>query len=156
MAWMVWTGLCRREGANADIAGWERFAVRKGFGAVEWCDRLCDFGSVELERGWTFGGFNGHFLVTDFDAHRLGCFVVARMFQEAGGVNVGAHEQFTKNEFVGGLRCPAVIMLQRWSGQLKAVGGAGRWTAVELDGQMTFISAHLLDKEKKLRDFEAI
>ena len=42
------------------------------------------FDSVELERGWTVRGFNGHFLFADFDAHRFGRFVVARMFQKAG------------------------------------------------------------------------
>ena len=89
-------------------------------------------------------------MLTDWDV-----LLLQECFRKLDGVNVGAHEQFTKSELVGGLRCPAVIMLQRWSGQSKAVGGAGRWTAVELDGQMTFNSAHLPDKEKKLRDFEA-
>ena len=84
MTWMVWMGLCRRGGANADNAGWERFVVWKGFGSVEWCDRPCDFESVGLKRGWTVEGLHGHFLVADFDAHRVGCFVVARIFQEAG------------------------------------------------------------------------
>ena len=35
----------------------------------------------------------------------------------------------------------------------KAFGGASRWTAVELDGQTTIISAHLLHKGKKLGRF---
>ena len=48
----------------------------------------------------------------------------------------------------GGLRCPAVIVHQGWSGQTNAVGVAIRWTAVDVDGQMTFISAHLLTKER--------
>ena len=51
------------------ISDWERFAIPKVFGPVEWCDRPCDFDSVELERGWTVGGSNRHFLVVDFDAH---------------------------------------------------------------------------------------
>ena len=55
-----------------------------------------------------------------------------------------------------GLRCPAVIMHQRWSGQSKAVGGASRWTAVEPDGQMTISSAHVPHKGKILGDFEAV
>ena len=33
--------------------------------------------------------------------------------------------------------------------------GAARWTAVELDGQLTLISAHLPHKGKKLGKFEA-
>ena len=71
-------------------------------------------------------------------------------FRKLDGVNVGAHELFTPSELVEGLRCPAVIMHQRWSGPSKTVGGASRWTAVELDGQMTIISAHLPHRGKKL------
>ena len=66
-------GLCRRESANADTASNIRLGTICGserFGPVEWCHRPCDFESVELERGWT-GGFNGHFLVADFDASRV-------------------------------------------------------------------------------------
>ena len=55
------------------IYEWERFAVRKGrSGSVGWCDRPCEFESVELERGWIVGGVNRHFLVADIDAHRSG------------------------------------------------------------------------------------
>ena len=75
-------------------------------------------------------------------------------FRKLDGVNVGAHELFTPCELLEGLRCPAVIMHQRWSGQRKAVGGASMWIAVELDGQMTIISAHLPHKGKKLWDFK--
>ena len=41
-------------------------------------------------------------------------------------------------------------------GRAKAVGGASRWTAVELDGDMTVISAHVPHKGMKLGDFEAV
>ena len=83
--------LCRREGANADIASNVRLGTNlpfgKGSGLSEWCDRPCDFESVERERGWTVGGFNGHVPVADFDAHiRLGCFVLARMIQKTGWI----------------------------------------------------------------------
>ena len=49
-------------------------------------------------------------------------------------------------------------------GQLSSIGngkdnrrllGAARWTAVELDGQLTLISAHLPHKGRKLGEFEA-
>ena len=56
----------------------------KEFGTVEYCDRSGVFESVELERGWTLRGLHGHFLVEDFDAHRLRCFAVASMFQKIG------------------------------------------------------------------------
>ena len=76
-------------------------------------------------------------------------------FRKLDGVNVGAHELFTPSELMGGLRCPAVIVNWKWKGQSKIVGGAARWTAVELDGQLTLISAHLPHKGRKLGEFEA-
>ena len=67
-------------------------------------------------------------------------------FRQLDGVNVGAHDLFTPPDLLGGLRCPAVVVNQKWSGQSK----------IELDGQMTFISAHLPHKGKKLGEFEAV
>ena len=114
----------------------------KGFGSAKCCDRPCVFESAELERGWSGEDSTDIFLsqisiLTDWDA-----LLLQECFRKLGGVNVGAHELFTPCDLLGGLRGPAVIMHQRWSGQTKAVGGASRWTAVELDGQMTIISAH--------------
>ena len=63
---------------------WKRLEEEKSFDTVECCDRSSVFGSVELERGRFVKGLYGHFPVADFDAHRLGCVVVARMFQKIG------------------------------------------------------------------------
>ena len=112
------------------FSDWERFAVR--FAPV---DRSGVSESVEVERGWTVGGLHRHFPVADLDAHRLGRVDVARMLRKLDGVNVGAHELFTPPELLGGS---------------KIAGGAARWTAVELGGQLTFISAHLPHKGKTL------
>ena len=71
-------------------------------------------------------------------------------FMKLDGVDVGAHELFTPSELLGGLRCPAVIVNRKWKGQSKIVGIAARWTAVELDGQLTVNSAHLPHKGRKL------
>ena len=71
-------------------------------------------------------------------------------------MNVGAHELFTPSELVGGLRCPAVIIHQRWNGQARAVGGKSRLTAVELCGQLTINSAHLPHNGRKLGEFETV
>ena len=76
-------------------------------------------------------------------------------FRKLDGVNVGAHELFTPSELLGGLRCPAVIVNRKWKGQSKTVGCAARWTAVELDGQLTLISAQLPHKGRKLGEFDA-
>ena len=127
------------------ISEWKRPVEGKEFGSVVCCDRSCVSESVELERG-----FYGHFPVADFDAHRLGRVDAARLFQ------TGANVLFTPPELLGGLRCPTVIVNQKWSGQWKIAGSTARWTAVELDGRMTFISAHLPHKGKKLGEFEAV
>ena len=63
---------------------WTRLAEWKEFGSAKCCDRPCVFESTELERSRSGGRLNGHFPVADFDDHRLGRFVTARMFQEAG------------------------------------------------------------------------
>ena len=82
-------------------------------------------------------------MLTDWDV-----LLLQECFIKLDGVNVGAHELFTPSELLGGLRCPAVIANRKWKGQSKIVGSAARWTAVELDGQLTFISAHLPHKGK--------
>ena len=90
-------------------------------------------------------------MLTDWDVLML-----QECFRKLDGVNVGAHELFMPPELLGGLRCPAVIINQKWNRQSKIAGGAARWTAVELGGQLTFISAHLPPKGKKLGEFEAV
>ena len=87
---------------------------------------------------------------TDWDV-----LLLQECFRKLDGVDVGTHEFFTRPELLGGLRCPAVIVNQKWSGQSKVVGVAARWTAVELGEQLTLISAHLLCKGSKLGEFEA-
>ena len=90
-------------------------------------------------------------MLTDWDV-----LLLQECFRKLDGVDVGVHELFTPSELLGGLRCPAVIVNRKWKGQSKIVGGAARWTAVELDGQLTFISAHLPHKGKKLGEIEAV
>ena len=50
-------------------------------------------------------------MLTDWDVLML-----QECFRKLDGVNVGAHELFTPPELLGGLRCPAVIVNQKWSG----------------------------------------
>ena len=138
------------------MSEWKRPVEGKEFGSVVCCDRSGVSESVELERVWTVGGVYRHFLVADFDAHRLGRFVAARMFQK-----IGWSERW----------CSRIVHTARTLGRIAMLGnhrepemertivdcrGAARWTAVELDGQMTFISAHLPHKGKKLGEFDAV
>ena len=129
----------KRDAMTEDIATWIVEADRN-VGTVKRCDRPCDSESVELERGWTVGGSNGDFLVANFDGHRMGCFVVATVFQKNGWSECWCTRAIHA-ERTGGLR---------WSGQAEAVGRASRSTAVELDGQLTVISAHLPHKGNRL------
>ena len=126
----------------------------KEFGTVECCDRSGVLESVELECGWSGRRLYRYFLVAEFNARRLGCVAVARMCQKTGWSERGCHELFTPSELLGGFRCPTVIVNRKWKGQSQIVGGAARWTAVELDGQLTLISAHLPHKARKLEEFE--
>ena len=66
------------------ISEWESFAVRKRDGTVTRYVRACDFESVELERGWTVRGFDRHFSVTNFSAHRFGYFCCCRNVSKIG------------------------------------------------------------------------
>ena len=90
-------------------------------------------------------------MLTDWDVLTL-----QECFRKLDGENVGTHELFTPPELLGGLRCPAVIVNQKWSGQSKIAGGAARWTAVELGGQLTFISAHVPHKGRIRSSFDGI
>ena len=117
------------------VPEWKRFAEWKEFGT--------DLVSLKVLR-WNVAG--QILMLTDWDV-----LLLQECFRKLDGVNVGAHELFTPCELMEGLRCPAVIMHQRWSGQPKAADGL---IAVELDGQMTIISAHFLHKIK--REFESV
>ena len=72
-------------------------------------------------------------MLTDWDVLTL-----QECFRKLDGENVGTHELFTPPELLGGLRCPAVIVNQKWSGQSKIAGGAARWTAVEAGWSVDF------------------
>ena len=66
------------------IFEWKLPVEGKEFGSVECCDRSGVSESVELECGWFDRRLHRYFLVADFNARRLGCVVVARMFQKTG------------------------------------------------------------------------
>ena len=56
----------------------------KEFGTVECCDRSGILESVELEFRFSGRRLYRHFPVADFNARRMGCVAVARMFQKTG------------------------------------------------------------------------
>ena len=116
-------------------------------GAVRRRDRPIDNEIVELERGWTVRVFDRPFLVAAFAAHSVRYFVAAGMFQKNGWCECWCTRALhAERNWWGRLRCPAVIIHQKWSGQSRAVGGASSWTAVELGGQLTFLSAHCFSR----------
>ena len=153
MPWMVWMVLCRHEGAytkknntrkiknsglsNAvtDSVSLKVLSWNVAVLAAEDCTDIF-LSQISMLAGWDV-------------------LLLQECFRKLDGLNVGAHELFTPSELLGGLRCPAVIVNRKWKGQSKIVGGAARWTAVELDGQLTLISVHFPQKGRKLGEFEA-
>ena len=107
---------------------------------------------------WRTGGrLNGHFPVADFDAHRLGRFVVARIFQEAGWSECWCTRTVYPVRTLGGdCDVQQSSCIRDGADKQKPVGGASRWTAVELDGQISFISYLLPHKGNKLGEFECV
>ena len=130
-----------------EISECKQHEKEKEFGSVECCDRSGVLESVELECGWSVRRLYRHFPVADFNARRLGCVAVVRMFQKTGW---------------GGCWCARIVHAVRTLGRI-AMSGSYRQSdlertiedAVELDGQLTLISAHLPRKGSKLGEFEA-
>ena len=144
--------LCRHEGAYTNIASsFLKHSYNSNTSqsaSIEICDRKISVQSSANPA--TVQHFQGHRICHNVRQSRIlspSRVVYTRLLL---GVNVGAHELFTPSELMGGLRCPTVIV----NGKSKIVGGAARWTAVELDGQLTLISAHLPHKGRKLGEFE--
>ena len=92
----------------------------KEFGSVECGDRSGVSGCVEPEDS-TDIFLSQISMLTDWDVLML-----QECVRKLDGVIIGAHELFTPLELLGGLRCPAVIVNQKWSGQSKIAGGAAR------------------------------
>ena len=110
--------------------------------------------SVELECGWTGRRLYRHIPVADFNARRLGRVAVARMFQKTGWSERGS------SRIVHAVRTHGRIAMSgsdRQSEMERTIEDccAARWTAVELDGQLTLISVHMPHKGRKLGEFEA-
>ena len=127
------------------ISEWERFCrTEMGWvGSVKGYDRPLDCRRIQRT-----------FSCRRFRCSKIGMFCCCKNVSENWKECMLVHTSYSRRaNSREGLRCPAVIMHQRWSGQAKAVGGAS-WTAVELDGQKTIISAHLRHKGKALGDFE--
>ncbi|CAE8695540.1 unnamed protein product, partial [Polarella glacialis] len=76
-------------------------------------------------------------------------------FRRLDGISTGEHVLFTPPELCGGLRCPAIFVHSRWTGEVRMAGGGGsRWVAVDFQGEMLLISAHLLHKRRTLLELE--
>ena len=69
-------------------------------------------------------------------------------FRRSEGIALASkHLLFTSGQISGGLRCPALLVHERWarddSGFVKFAGSGTRWVAVELDAKYIFVSLHL-------------
>ena len=134
----------------------KRFVEWKDFESAKCCDRQCVFESAELERGWSCGRLNGHFPVADFDAHRVGRFFIARMFQEAGWTECWCTRGHLRQaNWWADCDAQQSSSIRDGADKQKLLGGASRWTAVERGGQLTIMSAHLPHKSKDIWGFRA-
>ena len=149
MPWMVWMVLCRHEEAYTNIASNSSVNNTRKRTNSGLSNAVTDPVSLKV-LSWNVAGLaedctdiflSQISMLADWDV-----LLLQECFRKLDGVNVGAHELFTPSELMGGLRCPAVIVNRKWKGQSKIVGGAARWTAVELDGQLTLISVHMPHK----------
>ncbi|CAE8637304.1 unnamed protein product [Polarella glacialis] len=75
-------------------------------------------------------------------------------FRRLDGISTGEHVLFTPPELCGGLRCPAIFVHSRWTGEVRMAGGGSRWVAVDFQGEMLLISAHLPCKRRTLLELE--
>ena len=98
-----------------EISVRQQHEQEKEFGTVECCDRSGILESVELECGWSGRRLCRHFSVADFNARRLGCVAVARMFQKTGW---------------GGCWCARIVHAVRTPGRF-AMSGSYRKSEME-------------------------
>ena len=129
------------------ISEWKRPVEGKEFGSVVCCHRSGVSESVELERGWIVGGFLGHFL-----AHRLGCVVVARMFQKTGWSERWCTRIVHAVRTLGRITMPGSHRQPEMERTIEDCRGCGKMDCGRAGWQLTFISAHLLHKGKKLEN----
>ena len=133
--------LCRRAGANTDIAS-----------------NILVTEPVSLKLSWNVACLledSTDIFLSNLDAHWF-VLMLYECFRKLDWSERLCARIVHTVRTLGGLRCPAVIVNQKWCGQSKIAGGAARWTAVELGCQLTFISVLLHHKGKKLGEFEAV
>ena len=76
-------------------------------------------------------------------------------FRKQEGLNSGGHELYTAPQLTkGNLRCPAILIHQRWAGQSTYLDGGTRWLAVSLWETATILSVHLPHSGCKISDYQ--
>ena len=75
--------------------------------------------------------------------------------QTEGIVSEFKHLVFTSSHLVGNLRCPAILVNQRWIDELEVAfaGSGGRWVAISFSAQFLFISLHPPHSKFSLDEF---
>jgi hypothetical protein len=78
------------------------------------------------------------------DNHPWDIVLLQEAFRRTEGIESSHHHViFTCGELIGGLRCPAILVHERWSHHVKFLGGGVRWLAVEFNSSHVFVSLHL-------------
>ena len=78
-------------------------------------------------------------------------------FRRLDGLELSSgHLIFTSGHLVGNLRCPAILVHERWVGKvdIRYAGSGGRWVAVEFGEHLLFVSLHLPHAGSSLTDFQ--
>ena len=77
-------------------------------------------------------------------------------FQRTEGIQLGAgHVLFTSSTLLGKLRCPAILVNERWAASATFAGSRNRWVAIDINETTVLISLHLPHRGHHVNEFIA-
>ena len=108
-----------------------------------------------LEPSWNSGWRIRHICGAREPPHDVGCNDNSGGFQKARRSEFRWARLYTAPQLTkGNLRCPAILVHQRWKGQSTYLNGGTRWLAVSLWNSVTILSAHLPHSGCKISDHQ--
>ena len=86
--------------------------------------------------------------------HPWGFVFMQEGFRTLEGITTGGnHLVLTPSSLQGGLRCPAILVRDKWAERVHLVGGGTRWLAAEFNAKVLLISAHFPHKRLPIQTF---
>ena len=96
----------------------------------------------------------GVFIEQLSDHYPWGFISMQEAFRRKEGVELeGNHALFTSSTLVGGLRCPAILVNERWVASATFAGSGARWVAVSISDYVVLISLHLPHRGHALQEY---